>query len=194
MDCRHAIIAGALALACGWFDPRDPAEPSESNVPWRQPTQARYVVENLVNTLEGIDLALYGRCFDAEAFRFSADPALAQIDPERYRDWDWGVEEAATRRLFQAVEQYWAQKESAVVLSLAAEEWLLSEADSAMVQLEYVFTAHHGRAGVDSVVSGVLRWSLRRAETDRLWYLAAWGDFAVEGEGSWSALKGAFRE
>ncbi|MBN1425906.1 hypothetical protein JXA88_15255 [Candidatus Fermentibacteria bacterium] len=194
MGCRSFFFAAVLAMACGWFDARTPSEPSENNVPWRQPTQARYVVENLITTLEGLDLTLYGRCFDTQAFWFDADPALVQLDPARYENWTWSVEEAGTRRLFQTVEQYWGGADSAIVVSLGQEEWMLNEADSAMVQFDYAFTAHHGRAGVDSVASGTLRWSFHRAEVDRLWYLAAWWDFAVEGQPSWSAIKGAFRE
>ena len=183
-----------LAVGCGWFDARSPAEPSESSVPWRQPTQARYVVENMENTLEGMDITLYGRCFDTTVFAFHADPALAQLDPGRFADWDWAVEEGSTRRLMQAVEQYWTQGDSGVVITLSDQEWLVNDVDSALVQCVYTLTAHHGRADVDSVAQGTLRWSFHRAATDRLWYVADWWDFAAEAGTAWSAIKGAFRE
>lgn len=183
-----------LSLGCGWFDARSPEEPSESNVPWRQPTQARYVIENVENTLEGIDIALYTRCFDTIAFSFVADPALAEHDPGRYADWGWSVEEGSTRRLMQAAEAHWAHSDSAIVLSLLDQEWLVNDVDSALVQCRYAFTAHHGRAGVDSVAQGTLRWALRRQDSDRLWYVIGWWDFAGDVGTAWSAIKGAFRE
>jgi len=191
---RLALALLTLMAGCGWFDTRSPAEPSESNVPWRQPTQARYVVENLENTLEGMDITLYSRCFDASVFSFHADPALTQLDPVRYADWDWEVEEGSTRRLMQAVAEYWAQEDSAIVVTLSEQEWLVDDADSAVVQCVYALTAHHGRTDVDSVANGTLRWSFRRAAVDRLWYVVDWWDFAAEAGTAWSAVKGAFRE
>jgi hypothetical protein len=187
-------MLGLLMLGCGWFDTRSPAEPSESNVPWRQPTQAHYVVENLENTLEGMDLTLYGRCIDADRFLFQADPVLAQIDPSRYENWRWAVEEGSTRRMLEAVEQHWGTADSAIVLAFTEEEWLVNEADTSMVQYRYHLTVHHGRTDVDSLAVGTLRWGFRRSAADRLWYLAGWSDFADEAGTAWSTIRGAFRQ
>ena len=189
--CCGSIVA--LSLSCGMFDTRDPAAPSESGVPWRQPTQARYVVDNIVNTLEGRDIGLYERCAETDSFRFYADPALVETDPSKYENWDWPVEETVTRLMFQNIDQYWADQDSAVIISLDEEEWLISETDSALVQYEYMVTIQHGLAGVDSTGKGSLRWTFRRNSVDRLWYMVQWEDFADDDHGGWSAIKGAFR-
>jgi len=181
-------------ISCGWFDTRDPADPSESNVPWRQPTQARYVVENLKNTVEGADLGLYTACVEQDSFFFHADPALVESDPARYENWDWQVEEAVTRLLFQSVTEHHGEQDSSVTIELSDEEWLVSEADSAVAQYSYDVEFHHGRAGVDSTASGTLRWGFKRNPVDMLWYLERWWDFATEGQGGWGAIKGGFRD
>jgi hypothetical protein len=182
-----------LFISCGMFDTRDPAAPSESGVPWRQPTQARYVVDNLKNTIEGMDLGLYTKCAEIDSFMFYADPALVETDPAKYENWIWQVEENVTRSLFQTIELYWADRDSAVVITLDEEEWLISETDSAQVQYEYQVIFHHGRAAIDSTGEGSLRWKFRRNPVDRLWYLVEWRDFADDDHGGWSAIKGYFR-
>lgn len=189
------ITVPAIALmSCGLFETRDPQDPSESNVPWRQPTQASYVVENIKNTLEGVDLSLYARTAAQDSFVFYADPTLLESDPNRYEDWFWDVEEQATRRLFQSIEEHWGAQDSAAVIDLNDEEWLVIEADSAIVQYSYSVVFHHGKAGVDTTGEGSLRWRMIRSPLDRLWYMAEWRDFALEGTGGWGSIKGGFRE
>ncbi len=186
-----------LGVSCGWFDTRTPEEPSEGSVPWRQPTQARYVVENLQHSLEGMALDLWARCFLVEAFVFHADPALARTDPARYEGWSWEVEERVTRRLIEAVEHHWGEKDSSIVVRLppsSGQEWLVNGVDSAMVQCRYALTVHHGSPDVDSLARGTLRWAFRRSSLDQLWYLVEWWDFGDENATAWSAIKGAFRE
>ncbi len=183
----------ALGFSCGWFDARNPEAPSDSGVEWRQPTQARYVVENIRNTLEGLDLGLYARCAEQDSFAFHADPAQVENDPSRYAGWTWSVEEEVTRLLFQSIEEHWGEQDSAVVILLQDEDWLVSETDSALVQYSYDVVFHHGRIGVDSTGVGTLRWRMLKNSMDRLWYLAGWWDFEQEGEGGWTSLKGGFR-
>lgn len=192
-SCIYIGVTILLCLSCGVFDTRDPASPSDSGVPWRQPTQARYVVDNIVNTLMGMDIGLYTRCAETDSFMFLADPALVETDPLKYENWNWQVEENVTRLLFQAVDQYWADRDSAVTIQLDEEEWLISETDSAQVQYEYQVTFHHGLADIDSIGAGSLRWKFRRNQVDRLWYIVEWQDFADDDHGGWSAIKGAFR-
>jgi hypothetical protein len=152
------------------------------------------VVENIKNTLEGVDLSLYARTADEGSFAFYADPTLIESDPNRYENWFWDVEEQATRLLFQSIEEHWGAQDSPAVIDLNDEEWLVLEADSAVVQYSYSVIFHHGKAGVDTTAEGNLRWRMIRSPVDRLWSMAEWRDFAQEGTGGWGSIKGGFRE
>lgn len=182
-----------LGLSCAWFEPRTPQEPVESQTPWREPTQASHVIQNLPATLHYLDLVLYGRCLDSSGFVFHADEGFASTQPSRFENWDYGVEVETTRRLFDAVRTHWAGRDSGITLVLSQQEWLVAELDSTVFQSRYVFQAHHGRPDVDSIASGTLRWALRRSPADRLWYVVTWWDFADSGA-PWTAIKGAFRQ
>jgi len=104
------------------------------------------------------------------------------------------VEEEVTRLLIQAVIEHHGEQDSSVTIELTDEEWIVSEADSAVAQYSYDVEFHHGRAGVDSTASGTLRWRFARSSVDLLWYLETWWDFAAEGHGGWGAIKGGFRD
>lgn len=184
------LVALALALGCGLFEPRDVEAPDEgTGALGRPPLSPGDVIHNLQEAVRAKDVELYRSALAdsgwRESFHFVADPALAL---DREGDWGYDEEVAAWRNLCAQLELV---DSPAPVLALSSAD-STQFGDSASFGADYFLELDPQRDGLGGTWAGTLRLALSRHPGTGDWAIHRWEDWSADSTAGWTRLKQEF--
>jgi hypothetical protein len=198
-----AILAASilLAAACSFFDPRTPDDPDPGDIIWQQPTSPSLVVQNLVNSMEGMSAPFCMNCCDS-SYMFIPDPSdTAEFGGSyEFDNWNFDVEANTLQNIFAAVVGSGYPDDSLVSVTMSMVPGYPDPAaptDSADVWRDYsIICAGSEFGGWDRPALGRARLSMIEDEYG-LWSITTWEDIRPEdysGDNfTWGVIKAGYR-
>lgn len=191
-----AAILASVLCCCSLFEPRSPEDPEEPPVEWFDPYQYQTVITNLKNTMEGLSVPYYMRCY-SDSFAFIADDQDTAQYGWNFRNWDYVTEESAVGLIFDEAQSdttYGQDSVSSVVFSeIPSLPDPVDYEDTIDIYREYeiqYLPSEHSPA------KGIARLYLARPGSGGLWSIYRWEDSRREEHGpddvTWGVFKGYY--
>ena len=182
-----AAVLCAAAAGCDLFTTRDAEPPDSARNTWITPREPRDVLDNLSSAIFERSAVNYMRSFDAQDFRFEADPVALSRDPS-LAEWGYDEENGHARALFS--EGVVPRDSGLYAVFTVTEETLLG--DSSEVYAHYELRAGTALTGAPQAMAGTAYLLLRRG-SESYWQIYRWRDLRTEEQSTWSDLKSLVR-
>lgn len=177
------------AYGCGVFQTRKPESPlSNSSTNFQQPVSAEIVITNLQNAIKDLNTQNYLRCLSDSNYQFNPTNSAQVNDPGTWDNWSKNQEQVYFSNLKSDAQNL---NDNQLQLSNVRSE--VQSSTSQQYSADYTLTVVHNRTseGVPTVASGQLVFILK-SDSNGLWHIQTWTDFANKNTFSWSDLKATF--
>jgi hypothetical protein len=189
MTRKLAVLFGLFLLTagCGLFSTRNPEAPDTGRRTWNPPRVPLDVLSNISSAMLERDPVNYLRSFDADHFRFEADPVALAGNPAM-AGWGYAEESQYISRLLN--EGTLPRDSLLSVVFTSIEQTPL--ADSTQIHAQYELTAGVALTGVPHHMAGTADFFVRMGGDGYL-QIYRWRDFRTENQSTWSDFKSSFR-
>jgi hypothetical protein len=173
------------------FATRTPEPPAVGRGTFITPRTPEAVLANLRSAMLEQNLLNYSRSLAdttrGGAFRFHADPAVANARPELFSNWNLDNEKRYFNQLNAVLP---ADSARSLIFKVVTS---IPLGDSAIFVEDYELNVHHTQQsnGVPSRYAGQARFTLRQDALGE-WSIHRWSDFSAGSAPTWSVLKANF--
>ena len=177
----------ALSLSCGLFEPRSPAEPTQSGQNPPPATSPDDVITNLQSAVGRGSVDNYMTCFadptkTTRGFTFIPSAQYATL----LAGWGLTEERAYFNNLVTGTPNAFSN------LDLREQSPPARTSDSVVYFYNYTFTYDHNVPNFPTTVQGSLQFSVAPGN-DGTWSIYRWADFKTVTDSTWSLFKLKFR-